>query len=320
MDGLVSVIIPVYNVEQYLEVCLKSIMYQTYKNIEIILVDDGSTDVSGAICDAYAQKDSRIYVIHKENGGLSEARNIGVAVSKGKYVMFVDSDDMVAPNLVEYLYNLMCTYNATISICDLLHIFPGEEINFCDETEHYIFNSEQAVCEMFYQKTFLVAACGKLYDRRCFENIFFPVGMLFEDSAVMYKILDQAQNIVYGNAKLYGYMHREGSITTKKFSKRDCDILTICAEIIEYMSHRSEALQVAAKAYQTSGAFRIYMNAPRNGEYDSEINCSKKIIESNWKRVFICKHVRFKMRMAILMYILARPLMPIVYKKVNRWK
>lgn len=144
--------------------------------------------------------------------------------------------------------------------------------------------------------------------------------MLFEDSAVMYKIFDKAKIIVYGNAKLYGYMHREGSITTKKFSKRDCDILIICQQLTEYLSNRSEKLQKAARSYQTAAAFRIYMNAPRNGMFDSEIQNSEQLLKINCKLVMQDPCIRKKMKIALLMYMFARPIMPIVYKKINRWK
>lgn len=320
MNELISIVVPVYNVEKYLDTCVESILKQTYSNIEIILVDDGATDRSGQMCDYYVERDERIKVIHKKNGGLSDARNRGITQSNGKYIMFVDSDDVVSLNLVEYLYNILKENNADIAICDPVHCYPNQKIDFEQETFNSVYDPEDAIAEMLYQKSFLVAAWGKLFRKEYFDDIIFPKGMLFEDSAVMYKLFDKAKKIIYGNAKLYGYMHREGSITTKQFSERDCDILTICQQITEYMSNRSKKMQRAARSYQTAAAFRIYMNAPRNGMFDAEIKKSEQLLKTNGRLVMQDAYIRKKMKIALLMYTFARPMMPLVYKKINRWK
>lgn len=320
MDELVSLVVPVYNVEHYLDACMASILNQTYTNIEIILVDDGSTDNSGIMCDKYSKIDDRIKVVHKENGGLSDARNKGILHTNGNYIIFIDSDDVISTNFVEYLYTLLKENSGDIAICDSVHCYPDKEIVFENETINKVFSSEQAIIEMLYQKSFLVSAWGKIYRKEYFNDILFPYGMLFEDSAIMYKIFDKANKIVYGNAKLYGYMHREGSITTKKFSKRDCDIWIICQQMMNYMSNRSKKLQNAERAYHTSAAFRIYMNAPRNGEFDAELKCCEKYIKENYNLVLHDSNIRKKMRIALLMYKFAKPAMFKIYKKVNRWK
>lgn len=294
MNELISIVVPVYNVEKYLGTCVASILKQTYSNIEVILVDDGSTDCSGKMCDYYMGLDERIKVIHKKNGGLSDARNKGIIQAEGEYITFIDSDDVVSSDYVEYLYNILEENDGEIAICDPVHCYPNEKIVFEQETFKRVYKAEDAIVEMLYQKSFLVAAWGKLYKKDYFAEIKFPEGMLFEDSAVMYKIFDKAKKIVYGNAKLYGYMHREGSITTKEFSKRDCDILTICQQLAEYMSNRSEKLQRAARSYQTAAAFRIYMNAPRNGMFDSEIQTSEQFLKINCKLVILDSCIRKK--------------------------
>lgn len=320
MDELISIIVPVYNVEQYLDACLMSILKQTYNNIEIILVDDGSTDRSGKKCDEYAEKDSRIKVIHKENGGLSDARNKGISVSNGSYIMFLDSDDIVSSNIVDYLYRVHEETLADIVICDSVHCYPDKKIIFEEENQRTIFKPEEAIAEMLYQRSFLVSAWGKLFRRDVFDDILFPYGMLFEDSAVMYKIFDHANKIAYGNARLYGYMHREGSITTKKFSKKDCDILVICQQITEYMSNRNVKLQAAARSYYTAAAFRVYLNAPRNGEFEKEIKESEKILNENSWLVMKDSFVRRKIKAALIIYTFCKPIMPFIYKRIDRWK
>lgn len=320
MNKLISIIIPVYNVEGYLDTCMDSVLNQTYKNIEVILVDDGATDNSGQICDYYAEEDMRVRVIHKKNGGLADARNKGITRANGDYIMFIDSDDVVSRNFVEYLYRLIIENSSDIGICNPVHCYPGREIKFEPESMKKIFESEDAIVEMLYQKSFLVAAWGKIFKKEYFNDILFPYGMLFEDSAVMYKIFDKAEKIVYSDAKLYGYMHREGSITTNKFSKRDCDILTICTQIKAYMANRNEKLRRAAMSYQTAAAFRISMNAPRNGEFDLELRDCEIFLKENYKVVLQDPNIRYKMKIALLMFKFTRPLMPIVYKKINRWK
>lgn len=319
MNDLISIIIPVYNVEHYLDACMASILEQTYHNIDIILVDDGATDNSGKMCDYYAETDERVKVIHKQNGGLSDARNKGIAQAKGDYIMFIDSDDVVSQNLVEYLYKMMKDNSADITICDPVHCYPDKKIVFEPETCMKIFDSEAAIVEMLYQKSFLVSAWGKLYRKEYFNDILFPYGMLFEDSAVMYKIFDKAKRIAYGNAKLYGYMHREGSITTTKFSKRDCDILTICDQLIGYMAHRSVKLQKAARSYYVTANLRVYLSASPTEEYEAEIRTSKKNVMENWLRVFLDKRIRNKLRVSLVLLMVGRKNLMYIHSKINRW-
>lgn len=320
MKELISVIIPVYNVEIYLENCINSVLNQSYKNIEIILVDDGSIDNSGKLCDEFALKDSRIKVFHKNNGGLSDARNKGIELSNGKYLVFIDSDDVVNYRFIEYLVNLVKDTGCDIGICDPVHCYPNKQINYVDESERHIYSSKDAICEMLYQKSFLVSAWGKIYPKKYFDELRFPVGIIFEDSAIMYKIFAKAQRIAYGNAKLYGYMHRENSITTKKFSKRDCDIIIICDQIVDDMGNKSPELQKAAASYQTVGALRIYLNAKGNAEFDEEVKQCIQIIKQNGKCVLFNTRARRKTRIAILMFYIARPIMQYVHRKVDRWK
>ncbi len=317
---LISIIVPVYNVQNYLRKCLESVLAQTYKNIEIILVDDGSTDSSGKICDQYGKKHSNIKVIHKANGGLSDARNKGLKYVKGKYVIFVDSDDIIDRGIVEYLYGLVIRNRADIGICDPIHCYPNQAIDFKQADQEQVFSREEAIEQMLYQKSFLVAAWGKIYPTNYFENIRFPIGILYEDAAIMYKIFDQAQRIAYGNAKLYGYLHRDNSITTKQFSEHDSDILTICDQIDKYFIERSEKLKRAAKSYHTAAALRIYLNAPRNGQFESVIYMCEKYLKENYWHVLLDYKIRKKMRAALLLYRYAQPVMPYIYGRIDRWK
>ena len=169
MQPLISIVIPVYKVEKYLERCILSIINQNYSNLEIILVDDGSPDDCGLICDNWAKIDNRIRVIHKENGGLSDARNAGIKIATGEFITFIDSDDYVLDNYIEYLLELIFKYNADIAICNFHQLF--EETNrkvFVGGKVEKIFNSEEAIETMLYDRDFYTCAWGKLYRKSFF--------------------------------------------------------------------------------------------------------------------------------------------------------
>lgn len=213
MSELISVIIPVYNVEPFLRRCVDSIIGQTYSSLEIILVNDGSPDNCGDICDEYAQKDSRVRVIHKENGGLSDARNAGIEKANGEFITFVDSDDWIDHKFIEKLYELAKGSNSEIVVCDFFRT-SNEEIN----PENYLielhgFSNIEAL-EQLYGKFYvqLVIACAKLFDSRLFEKIRFPKGRLHEDEFVTYKLLHKAKKITLTTEQLYYYWQREDSI------------------------------------------------------------------------------------------------------------
>lgn len=317
---LVSIIIPVYNVEEYIEKCIKSVQRQTYENIEILLIDDGSSDLSGSICDRFQEKDCRIRVVHKKNGGLSDARNVGIRESNGKYLMFVDGDDVVSQDIVMYLYQNILLDNASMSICNLLNCYPGDDILFLPGGRIDSYSKEEILCKMWYQDEILMSACGKLYKRELFEELQFEEGLLYEDVNIMHELVWKCNRITYGRGFLYGYLHREESITTKKFNKRDMDILKICDNIMRFSEDKSKKIQCAAKAYYIVGNFRIYLNAPNNFEYLKVTeNCEKNICLYG-KEVLKDKNIRKKLKGALYLFLYARPLMKLVYKKVDRWR
>lgn len=172
---LISIIVPIYNVEKYLRRCVDSIFCQSYHNLEVWLVDDGSPDGCPAICDEYAQKDKRIHVIHKPNGGLSDARNVAIDVATGEYITFIDSDDYVTPDYVSTLYALIERYKAQMSIASW-HIFPEGDTPTMPavKVKEFKMDRNTALSNMFYQKGFDVSACVKMYHRSLFEGIRYP--------------------------------------------------------------------------------------------------------------------------------------------------
>lgn len=219
---LISIIIPVYKVEKYLESCLNSIVNQTYQNLEIIVIDDGGKDNCPAICDKYAKIDSRIKVVHQENRGLSGARNAGIDIANGKYIIFVDSDDTVEKDLVKELYNCMNKYNTDIAICGRNYVFEDGNV-ICKQQNDIekIFEFEEAIIEMNKFELFDMSAWAKIYKTDLFEQIRFPEGKLSEDYFIMYKLIELAGKVSYISKPLYNYLQRQSSISRNKNINHD---------------------------------------------------------------------------------------------------
>lgn len=212
---LVSIIIPIYKVEPYLRCCLDSIVNQTYTNLEIILVDDGSPDGCPKICDEYAAKDNRIVVIHKENGGLSDARNAGLDVYKGDYVYFIDSDDIIPSNCIYALFEILSKEDADIASSSFEEFFnddPPSE-NLSQSVPYTSMNASEVLVLLCENKTKgIMSSCMKIYKRECFDGIRFPKGKLYEDARINYKIYYKCKKICYTSVPLYYYRIRQGSI------------------------------------------------------------------------------------------------------------
>lgn len=211
--NLISVIVPVYNVEKYLDRCVSSIVNQTYGNLEIILVDDGSPDNCPAMCDAWAKKDSRIKVIHKQNGGLSDARNAGMAIVAGEYISFVDSDDWIHPEYIHFLHQACVEHNSLIAACDVQLAYESEQYGFsANSYSSHPCSTAQAMESLITGRQFRAVAWNKLYHRSTLKGEFFPVGKYHEDEFFTYRILHKAPMLSYVDIPLYFYFQRSGSI------------------------------------------------------------------------------------------------------------
>ena len=241
MESVVSVIVPIYNVEDYLCRCVDSILRQTYKKLEIILVDDGSEDRCGKLCDEYAQKESRIKVIHKENGGLSDARNAGLEIAVGDYVFFVDSDDWIADNAIECLLAMFSKYDdVDIVMGSSVDVIEQEGENV--ETKYSVkLGSEEKLDKIKAMKDNLLngwAAWNKLYRRKLFDEIRFPVGKINEDEAILLRVIEKSDNIIKVGIPTYFYFLRQNSITTSQFSERKMDWLDNCIDNYRYIKEK----------------------------------------------------------------------------------
>ena len=234
---LISVVVPVYNVEKYLKKCVDSILNQTYKNLEIFLVDDGSLDNSGSICDEYAKKDKRIIVVHKANGGLSDARNVAIDQATGKYITFIDSDDYVALDMIEFLYRNIKENNAEISTCMYQNFWENQELQLdkLEQPSINVFDNQQALELMLYQKNCTTSAWGKLYLTKLFEGIRYPFGKICEDLDTTYLLFAKAKKIVISNCKKYYYLQRQNSIINSKFNEKRMDALDFARKETSYI-------------------------------------------------------------------------------------
>ncbi len=211
---LITIIVPIYNVENFLKKCLDSIIMQTYNKLEIILIDDGSNDKSGFICDEYAKKDKRIRVIHQANKGLSEARNRGIELSNGKYIGFVDSDDYISKDMYKTLYYNIKSYNADISICKYKYIKKDCICTFDNIDNIEIYGNYNAIKILLDNNNKIITdhMWNKLYKKELFNNIKFPCNKNYEDVAIQYKLINLSNKIVYTPSCLYAYCERRQSI------------------------------------------------------------------------------------------------------------
>lgn len=210
MQELISIIIPVYKVENYIHRCIDSIINQTYQNLEIILIDDGSPDRCGEICDDYAKKDKRIRVIHKRNEGQSEARNQGLALATGKYIGFVDSDDYIKNNMFEVLYHNIIEYGVQIAIGNIVTVSKNKKEIVENHKEIEFYKNEEILRELL-KNNISNYVYNKLYTKKLWDDIKFPKGKILEDMDVMYKILEKVQTISCTNQTEYYYCIRENS-------------------------------------------------------------------------------------------------------------
>ena len=242
---LLSVIVPVYKVEAYLDRCIGSIVGQTYQNLEIILVDDGSPDASGAICDAWAAKDSRIRVIHKENGGAGAARNAGLDAARGELLAFVDSDDYIAPDMYGHLYELM-QGGADIAECDFTEV-TGDDAAFGGEETCRMYTPEEAMEGNLWDTAFRQLIWNKLYRMALTDGIRFPVDQKIDDEFYTYRLLGRAKRLVRSQRICYAYRQQENSVMHEQFSVKRVGGLRAKQQRLAYIQTNMPRLEGQAR-------------------------------------------------------------------------
>lgn len=300
---LISIIVPCYNVEQYIHKCVDTILDQTYDNLEIFLVDDGSPDNCGEICDEYAKKDARIKVIHKQNGGLSDARNVAIDVALGEYIVFVDSDDFVASDYVETLYRLVNENDAQMGVTWHKCFDEGTEPEYDTHKGKIVkvLERDDALASMFYQKDFDTAAWAKIYRRNLFEGIRYPKGWLFEDLPTTYRLIMKCKRVAFTNYMSYFYLIRHNSIEGAPFKPAKYES---CRKIINQLKHDcafmpTNKIQKAMNCRIVSFLFHILLDIPKDHE-DMRRDLITEIKHLRWKVLFD-RQARKKARIACLL-------------------
>lgn len=319
-DELISIIIPVYNVEKYLEKSIESVLIQTYSNLEIILVDDGSTDNSGVICDQFQKKDTRVRVIHKKNGGLSDARNCGIKKSSGKYLTFMDSDDIISDDYIEYLYSLIKKYKTKLSICKYDVTVDVKQNKSVKKGITFKMNKILTLKHLLLEDIFTVSACAKMYSAELFDNITFPVGRLYEDNGTIYKLIDKCDEIAYGEDVKYFYIKRENSITTSTFSERKLDLIYLTDEMCNYLEKYTD-LQNEIKKKRIASRFSIVSQLSKCGMLDSDIamECIE-YIKNNKDFILNSEIVTKREKIAMILLITNKRLFSNVWKLYEKIK
>jgi glycosyltransferase involved in cell wall biosynthesis len=239
MKPEISIIVPIYNVELYLNKCVDSILAQTFTNFELILVNDGSPDKCGEICEYYKELDPRVTVIHKDNGGLSDARNFGIDIARGNYIGFVDSDDWIEPDMYEALHGLITAHNADIAVCGHYEVQDGEYVDKEFSHEVNVYNNGEAFSKLLEDTEIKNLAWDKLYRAELFANVRYPVGRYFEDMFATYQLFIQAERIVSLNSPKYLYLRRGDSITGKMNNTKYYDRICAWQELYETIKFKN---------------------------------------------------------------------------------
>lgn len=312
-EELISVVVPIYKVEKFLPTCIESLIKQSYKNMELILVDDGSPDLCPQICDKYKQLDSRIKVIHKTNGGLSDARNAGIEIAQGEWITFVDSDDYVGDDFLKTLYIMAKKSNADISICDYESVLDdgAEERKYTHVVEY---NNVEGLKKTYIPEVHGMefTAWGKLYRIGLFRNlgIRYPVGKIHEDTFTTYKLLYEANRIVFFDAIEYFYRRREESIMTSAFNKKRLVTLDATREACQFFESKkeSELLELSINMHLRNYVC-IYNDLYKNRNNISNYTAVKRNVLKKYREDFqyYIKKSNFKVRKKIfytMFYIL----------------
>ena len=300
---VISAIVPVYKVEQYLEKCVRSLTDQTLRNIEILLVDDGSPDGCPALCDALAKEDERIRVIHKANGGLSDARNAGIEAAAGDYLLFVDGDDYILPELCGVLYEMLQSSGGEIAAAGFLEEYEdGSQKNWQPEKKNAVFTGKEALLELLQGRMISAFAWGKLYKKELFERVRYPKGLTYEDLYIAPEIFLQAKKAAATTRPLCVYRRRRESLTTQRYSPKAMDVITACR-------HAYEVVQKGAPELLPAAAFRLYrsyfivldrMLFEKKPEEIPEYKEVVSFLKSHWKEIVKCPYFIGSRRAAAL--------------------
>lgn len=316
----VAIIIPVYNAEEFLKYSVESVLNQSYSNLEIILVNDGSKDHSGTLCDEYAEKDSRVKVIHVDNGGQGRARNIGVKNATANWIMFLDSDDYYEKKAVEYLISLRDKFDADMAATTVVEVRSYnvkdslEEVDLKDDT---LLNRENALEEMFYGKIVGTSPVGKLYKKKIVEKYPFPEGVIYEDLAIAYEHINACETIAIGKHNLYKYYRRVGSTVNSKFNPKILDFFKAMDCNFNYVErdfpNNSNMRKAVNSRYVLNGLHVV--NAMLKSDMANDLKKQRKEFSKYWKDILKNPKVTVKNKVKYGLFIMSPKIYAIVREK-----
>lgn len=312
---LVTVIIPVYNIENYVDECIISVLNQTYQKIEVIIIDDGSTDKSGAKCDRYC--DDRITVIHQENKGLAETRNVGIAAANGEYIYFIDSDDYISKTLIENLLVSIVKTGSLIACCDYTR--KKENLYLGDVTDVKIMDTFSAINGLFNDKGYRFYVWNKMFHRSIFEHVTFPKGELYEDIKPMYQAFKRINHVAYVNKPLYFYRNRPGSIT-HKYNIRRYDRVMAINYIMRDCKDNPELFSSLIPKYASN--YLYYLNESyRAGVVIPAIDKKLQVlVKKKWKRIIKSDGLELTTKISLLILGISPAIYRCVYIIYYRMK
>ena len=302
-NPVISIIVPVYNVEQYLERCVRSLTAQTYQNLEILLIDDGSPDRSGALCDELAAQDSRIRVIHKQNQGLSVARNTGIQEASGDYICFIDSDDFAAPTMLEVLYRLIQKYSADLSVCGICDCYDSFQVPQSHVIREFSETGTEALRDTLKGRDLPGSMCTKLIRADLCKTLRFRPGKTYEDAFITPDLLLQAHRAAATTQSLYYYWHRPSSITTAPFSPKNMDA-------IEAYEYTLKEVRKKCPEILDAALFRVYwahfvvldkMLAAPGYQKIPEYAAVVSYLRRNWLQILKCPYFQTSRRFSSIM-------------------
>jgi len=302
----ITIVVPVYNVEKFLKCCLDSILNQSFQDFQLILVNDGSTDNSGQICDEYQKKSEKVTVIHKKNGGLSSARNAGIESAKAPYIGFVDSDDYIEKDMFQVLYAAIKNHGADIASVDYLPVsendFTAKDLE--DSTISYeVFDETEVVSQLLVNEKIHRCAWNKLYKLELFENVRYPEGKVFEDTFTTYQLYRLAKKAVATNYKGYFYRQNDASITRKSFTPKNLDVLSETQKVLTDMEVNAPNLLEFEQARLAEHYVELVMkllNAPKTKETKKYLDDVLRKIKNDYGMLRQNKRTKKKIRRAIV--------------------
>ena len=312
---LITVVVPVFNVEKYLDECIQSILCQTYQNLEIFLVDDGSPDRCGEMCDAYAKRDSRISVIHQKNKGLSGARNSAIDVCTGEYITFVDSDDWISPDMIDQLYKSLVLEGAQMSCTSPESFYEDGTMTGRNGSDEVLVYTKEKALDCFLFNDYLTPCVwGKLYVKDLWKGVRCPEGKLFEDQFTTYKLIDQCERIVYCTKPMYHYRKRVGSIGHSSFNKKTYDLYDAIHEEYDFIftkyGKNVPNIAVARITWEVVFANMMIMAGYRD---EKTIKTIQSFARKNIKRVWNCRYISVTRKVQICLFAYCFPAYVVFY-------